>query len=50
MIGALKEQTGGYAASMAALAFAMLLSAVIVLTVGRAMTPRPMLGTNARVS
>ena len=44
MIGALKEQTGGYAASMAALAFAMLLSAVIVLTVGRAMTPRPSLG------
>jgi MFS transporter, ACS family, tartrate transporter len=41
MIGALKEKTGSYAASMAALAVAMLLSAVIVLTVGRALAPRP---------
>ena len=37
IIGVLKEQTGGYASAMAMLAIVLLISAVIVLAVGRAM-------------
>ncbi len=40
MIGVLKELTGGYAVAMAALATALVIAAIIVLAVGRAMTPR----------
>jgi MFS transporter, ACS family, tartrate transporter len=50
LIGVLKEQTGGYAASMVVLAVLLLLSVAIVLALGRAMAPRPMLGTDAKVS
>ena len=40
IIGVLKEQTGNYASAMAALAFGLVLSAAIVLALGRAMAPR----------
>jgi ACS family tartrate transporter-like MFS transporter len=40
IIGVLKEETGGYAASMAAIAVVLVLSAVIVLAFGRVMAPR----------
>ena len=40
IIGMLKEETGGYAAGMAVLALALVLSAVIVLALGRAMAAR----------
>src|ERR1700687_3921154 len=40
IIGMLKEETGGYAAGMAVLALALVLSAVIVLVLGRAMAAR----------
>jgi ACS family tartrate transporter-like MFS transporter len=39
-VGVLKEATGGYAAPMAALAVAMLMSALIVLGLGRIMAMR----------
>jgi MFS transporter, ACS family, tartrate transporter len=39
LIGVLKAQTGSYAGAMAALAFAQLLAALIVLAVGRAVAP-----------
>jgi ACS family tartrate transporter-like MFS transporter len=39
-VGVLKEQTGGYAAPMGALAVAMLMSALIVLGLGRIMATR----------
>ena len=37
----LKEQTGGYSASMAMIAAGLVLSALIVLRLGPAMAPRP---------
>ena len=40
IIGVLKEQTGNYASAMAALALGLVLSAAIVLALGRAMAPR----------
>jgi ACS family tartrate transporter-like MFS transporter len=40
IIGVLKEQTGGYASAMALLAMVLVLSAVTVLALGRAMAPR----------
>ena len=40
IIGVLKEATGGYAASMAALAGLLVVTAAIVLALGRAMAPR----------
>ena len=42
VIGVLKEQTGGYASAMAMLASVLVLSALIVLALGRAMAPRPL--------
>ena len=42
VIGVLKEQTGGYASAMAMLAMVLVLSAVTVLVLGRAMAPRPL--------
>jgi ACS family tartrate transporter-like MFS transporter len=50
IVGVLKQRSGGYASGMAALALGLVLSAAIVLVLGRAMAPRPMFGTNARVS
>lgn len=41
LFGVLREGSGEYAASMAAAAFGMMLAALIVLAVGRAMTSRP---------
>jgi MFS transporter, ACS family, tartrate transporter len=41
IIGVLKEQTGNYASAMAAVAFGLVLSAAIMLALGRAMAPRP---------
>jgi ACS family tartrate transporter-like MFS transporter len=43
LIGVLKEQTGGYATGMIALAIALIFAATAVLLVGRAMTARPLL-------
>jgi ACS family tartrate transporter-like MFS transporter len=40
IVGVLKEETGGYAAGMAAMGAAMTLSALIVLALGRAMASR----------
>ena len=40
VIGVFKDQTGGYAASMAVLACALVLSAATVLALGRVMAPR----------
>jgi len=40
VVGALKEETGGYAAGMATLSVALVLAAALVLVVGRAMAPR----------
>ncbi len=40
VIGILREETGGYAAGMAALAIGLVLAALIVLATGRAMAPR----------
>lgn len=40
VIGVMREQTGGYAASMFVLALALLLAVVILLALGRAMAPR----------
>ena len=40
VIGVLKEETGDYAAGMAALSVALILAALLVLATGRAMTPR----------
>jgi ACS family tartrate transporter-like MFS transporter len=40
VVGALKEATGGYGIAMAALAGALVICAVIVLALGRAMAPR----------
>ena len=42
LIGVLRQQSGGYASGMAALALGQLLAAVIVLALGRAMAPRKM--------
>jgi ACS family tartrate transporter-like MFS transporter len=41
LIGVLREQTGSYAASMVVLAVPLVLSAVIVLAIGRVMAARP---------
>jgi MFS transporter, ACS family, tartrate transporter len=43
IIGILKEQTGGYAAAMAVLGLGDVLGALIILTVGRSLVPRPTL-------
>jgi ACS family tartrate transporter-like MFS transporter len=40
IIGVLKEQTGDYSLAMVALAIALVLSAAVVLALGRAMAPR----------
>src|SRR6185436_12106224 len=40
IIGALKQETGDYAAAMATLAGALVLAALLVLGTGRAMAPR----------
>ena len=40
IIGVLKDATGNYAASMAALAIMLVFTAAIVLTLGRGMAPR----------
>jgi ACS family tartrate transporter-like MFS transporter len=40
VIGVVKEQTGGYAVSMAMLAIGLVLAALIVLALGRAVVPR----------
>jgi ACS family tartrate transporter-like MFS transporter len=47
IIGALKQQTGSYASGMGALSFALVMSATIVLTLGRALTPRPAIAAPA---
>ena len=41
VVGKLKEQTGDYAAAMAAMATALIVASVIVLVLGRAMAARP---------
>jgi ACS family tartrate transporter-like MFS transporter len=41
LVGKLKEQTGDYSAAMAAMAAALMVGAVIVLVLGRAMAARP---------
>jgi ACS family tartrate transporter-like MFS transporter len=41
LVGVIKERTGGYAASMAALALMELLGALAILAFGRAFVPRP---------
>ena len=41
LIGTLKEQTGDYGAGLFALAFAMVVAGLVVLGLGRAMTPAP---------
>ena len=43
LIGVLKEQTGGYATGMIALAIALIFAATAVLLLGRAMMARPLL-------
>ena len=43
VIGVLKERTGGYAAAMAVLAVGLVVAAVIVLALGRALVPRPVM-------
>jgi len=43
LFGALKQGSGDYATSMAAAALGLVLAALIVLAVGRAMVPRPVL-------
>jgi ACS family tartrate transporter-like MFS transporter len=43
LIGVLKEQSGGYATGMIALAIALVFAATAVLLLGRAMTARPLL-------
>ncbi|HEY6333164.1 MAG TPA: MFS transporter [Blastocatellia bacterium] len=42
LVGKLKEQTGDYSAAMAAMAAALMVGAVIVLVLGRAMAARPL--------
>src|SRR5258707_602745 len=42
LIGVLRQQSGGYASGMAALALGQVLAAIIVLALGRAMAPRKM--------
>jgi MFS transporter, ACS family, tartrate transporter len=41
VVGKLKEQTGDYAAAMAAMATALMVASIIVLVLGRAMAARP---------
>ena len=43
IVGVLRESTGGYAASMATLAFALVVSTIVVLAVGRAIAAHPVL-------
>ena len=43
LIGVLRDQTGGYAAGMIALAIALIFAAIAVLALGRTMTARPAL-------
>jgi MFS transporter, ACS family, tartrate transporter len=50
LFGVLKEGNGDYTTGLAAAALGLVLTALIVLAVGRAVAPRPMLGTNANVS
>jgi ACS family tartrate transporter-like MFS transporter len=45
IVGSLKESTGGYSAGMAVLAVVLVLAAIVVLTLGRAMARRPAMGT-----
>jgi ACS family tartrate transporter-like MFS transporter len=44
-IGVVREQTGGYETAMAMLAFVFVLSALIVLAVGRTFAARPVQAT-----
>lgn len=50
LFGVLKERNGDYATGLAAAAIGLVLAALIVLAVGRAMTPRRILVANAKVS
>jgi ACS family tartrate transporter-like MFS transporter len=43
VIGVLKESTGSYTPGMIALALALILSAAVVVGMGRAIKPRPVL-------
>jgi ACS family tartrate transporter-like MFS transporter len=40
LIGVLKDQTGNYASAMAALAFGLLVSALVIVLVGRMLRPQ----------
>jgi MFS transporter, ACS family, tartrate transporter len=50
MLGVLKQETGGYASAMAALAFVLVMAALITLALGRAMAGRLTFATNTKVS
>jgi ACS family tartrate transporter-like MFS transporter len=50
IIGVLKDATGTYAAGMMALALGLVMSAIIVVALGRAMAWRPTFAANAKVS
>ena len=47
LIGVLKEHTGGYTSAMAMLAGVLLIAALMVLALGRAMTTRPVVAKSA---
>jgi MFS transporter, ACS family, tartrate transporter len=47
VIGVLKERTGGYTSAMAMLAVVLLIAALMVLLLGRTMTPRPIVMNSA---
>ena len=48
MIGVLKQETDGYAAGLIALAVAVTSSAVVILTLGHALSPRAVSASIAR--
>jgi cyanate permease len=50
IFGVLREQTGGFDAGMLIVAVGLVLAAMIVLALGRAMGARRILGENAKVS
>ena len=50
LIGVLKERTGDYTASMAVIGVILLLAALIVLALGRAMAPRQVAAQPSRAS
>ena len=47
LVGVLKDQTGNYASAMAALAFGLLISALVIVGVGRMLRPAAPLATGA---